>query len=73
MRNYKKKTNRGETPKDVILAAVKEVAENQRSIRPVAEEYGINFMTLQRYVKKYEKAGPNGRRIAYSKNMLYVK
>ncbi|KAK9722768.1 Transposase [Popillia japonica] len=48
-----------QTPKDVILAAVKEVAENQRSIRPVAEEYGINFMTLQRYVKKYEKAGPN--------------
>lgn len=71
MRNYKKKTNRGETSKEIILAAVKEVAENQRSIRPVAEEYGINFMTLQRYVKKFQKAGPNG--TMHSKKILYVK
>ncbi|KAK9736967.1 Tc5 transposase DNA-binding domain [Popillia japonica] len=54
-----------------MLLSIKEVAENQRSIRPVAEEYGINFMTLQRYVKKYEKAGPNeGNKIStgYLKN-----
>lgn len=60
MRHYKKKTNRGETPKAVILAAVTEVIENKRHLRPVADEYGMNFMTLQRYVEKYRRVGLQG-------------
>lgn len=52
MRNYKKKTNRGEVPKEVYVAAAREIMEENKHLRPVADKYGINFMTLQRYVKR---------------------
>lgn len=57
MRNYKKKTQRGTIPEDVYIRASKEVLENKKSLRTVAADYGVNFMTLQRYCKKVKMQG----------------
>ena len=54
MRNYKKKTTRGNIPKEIYDRAAKEVIENKRSYRVVGEEFNIIFMSLQRYCKKLE-------------------
>lgn len=68
MRNYKKKTNRGEVPKEVYVAAAKEIMEENKHLRPVADKYGINFMTLQRYVKRcqnFKATGNNNNMVLY--------
>lgn len=52
VRNYKRKTDRGKTPPDVLKQAAESVSEQRYSIRMAAEAYNINFMTLFRYVKK---------------------
>lgn len=49
MRNYKKKTERGTTPTDVMARAVKMVKNEGRSIRSVAKDFNIAFRTLARY------------------------
>jgi len=51
MRNYKRKTNRGSTPRDVLQRAAVEV-QSGRTVRGVAAEYNINRMTLKRYLTK---------------------
>lgn len=56
MRTYKRKTDRGKTPVGVYERASEEVLQNGRSLRNVADEYGINFMTLGRYCKKKREA-----------------
>lgn len=57
MRVYKRKTDRGNTPVETFRTAAKEVLEKKRSLRSVAQEFGINFMTLQRYCKKINQKG----------------
>jgi len=52
VRTYIKKTDRGQVPEDVFRQAADEVTSNQNSLRKAAEKYDINFMTLQRYIKK---------------------
>lgn len=54
VRNYKRKTDRGQIPKDTILLAISEVNTKKRSVRSVSEEFGIPRKTLGRYCKKYE-------------------
>ncbi|KAB0795100.1 hypothetical protein PPYR_11939 [Photinus pyralis] len=63
MRTYKRKTQR--VSEETFRAACVEVLENNRSLRIVADEFNINFMTLQRYCKKVKDdgfTGCNGRR-----------
>lgn len=52
VRNYKRKTDRGKTPPDVLKQAAESVLEHRHSIRVVAEAHNINFMTLFSYVNK---------------------
>ncbi|GFR85802.1 transposase [Elysia marginata] len=51
MRNYKRKTNRGQTPADVIERAAATVAGGQ-SLRSAAKDFAIDRMTLKRYIDK---------------------
>ena len=43
MRNYKRKTDRGQTPVQQIEAATREVLEQGRSLGIVAAEYEARF------------------------------
>lgn len=52
MRVYKKKTNRGETPKELMEEAINRVLQNNETIRSVANDLNICHVTLSRYVKK---------------------
>lgn len=57
MRTYKRKTERGKSSAETFRTAAKEVLDNGRSLRTVADEYSINFMTLHRYCKKMKNKG----------------
>lgn len=64
MRNYKKKTERGTTPDDVMKRAATLVLENEGnkkfSIRKIASDFNVHYSTLSRYIsktKKYREAG----------------
>lgn len=61
MRTYKRKTNRGKTPLDVFECAAKEVLVNKKSLRVVAADFDINYMTLQRFCKKLQKRNYDGK------------
>lgn len=54
-RNYKKKTERGETPIDIFERAYKEIKNGRMSIREAAKTFAIDKMTLYRYKVKREK------------------
>jgi len=51
MRNYKRKTTRSSTPRDVLQRAALKI-ENGRTVRSVATEFKIDRMTLKRYITK---------------------
>lgn len=55
-RNYKRKTTRAPHAKDTehVQRAIACVVEEKRSIRSVGKEYGIDPVTLSRYIKKTE-------------------
>ena len=55
VRDYKRKTDRGTTPPDVIERAVKEAVTSGRSLRAVAEEFNMCHVTLSRYIKKNQQ------------------
>ena len=55
MRKYKKKTDRGNTPKETFAEAAKKVLNGTCSLRKAAERHNINFMTLQRFCKRLQK------------------
>ena len=53
MRNYKRKTNRGEISEDVYERALQEI-KNGRKVATVAKEFNIRRMTLVNRLKKVE-------------------
>lgn len=65
VRNYIRKTNRSSTPHELIRHGVSEILFAGRSIRSVASEYGINVMTLCRYVKEAQTIGTRDFNIGY--------
>ncbi|CAH0725555.1 unnamed protein product, partial [Brenthis ino] len=52
MRNYKRKTERGTTSKEVYESAGAEVLQNKMSIRSASEMFNLCPMSLSRYVRK---------------------
>ncbi|KAB0790097.1 hypothetical protein PPYR_15584 [Photinus pyralis] len=52
VRDYKRKTDRGNTPAEVFQSAAHAITQENLSIRNAAERYNIIFMTLHRYVKR---------------------
>ena len=55
MRQYKRKTQRGLTTKNVMQKAMKEVLIDKKFCRTVANKYDIPHMTLRRYCLNYCK------------------
>lgn len=68
MRTYHRKTERGKTPPDVILRAVKEVQDTKSPVREIAKAYGIPHVTLRRYVLKAAKEHLEIDAIGYKNN-----
>lgn len=52
MRTYKRKSNRGSTPKDVIDRACQQVVFDKISINSTAKEFAIPYKTLGKYEEK---------------------
>ena len=52
MRNYKRKTNRGNTPDHIWLEAIRAVQNKTLTQKDAANVYNVNVRTLQRYLKK---------------------
>ncbi|KAE9542285.1 hypothetical protein AGLY_003412 [Aphis glycines] len=69
VRNYIKKTNRGTVSEDIYKNAAAEVLSKVSSLRNAAEKYEINFMTLQRYIKRQSNLPlkPNCKLVDYAK------
>ena len=57
MRTYKRKSDRGKVPLDVINVAAKEVIDDGRAVRVVAKQHGICHITLRRFVMKLNADG----------------
>ena len=56
VRNYKRKTNRRELPKESFNSGISSVKEGL-SIRKAANLHGINYRTLARYLREWEENG----------------
>lgn len=78
MRTYERKTERANTPKDVIERACQQVIFDEKSINSTAREFDIPYKTLHRHVEKMRKklqSNPDLRRfemtlesVGYTKN-----
>ena len=59
MRNYKRKTERGSTPQDVMMMEMKEVLIEKKPCRTTAGKFNIPHITLRRYYMKHRKQNLN--------------
>ena len=53
MRDYKRKTERGQYSRDAMEAAAAAVVESGLSIRQSASNNSVNYKTLSRYIFQY--------------------
>ncbi|CAM1331982.1 Uncharacterised protein r2_g4084 [Pycnogonum litorale] len=72
VRNYKKKTRRGETSGDIILSAVRLVRLQRKIIRATAKEFEINYRTLARYCQKMSQDEIEGTNVIPSTSVGYL-
>ncbi|KAF2889487.1 hypothetical protein ILUMI_16685 [Ignelater luminosus] len=56
VRTYKRKTTRGNFPVEVFQGAAQAVREDKISMRDTAARCGVNFMTLNSYIRKSSAA-----------------
>lgn len=49
---YKRKTDRGMSSAEIYELAFEEVTLRGKSLRNAASSYNLNYMSLQRYIKK---------------------
>ncbi|KAF2897999.1 hypothetical protein ILUMI_08176 [Ignelater luminosus] len=55
MRTYKRKTERADTPKDVVERACHLIIFDNKSIKATSKQYDIPYKTLHRYVTKLKE------------------
>ncbi|KAF2902436.1 hypothetical protein ILUMI_03748 [Ignelater luminosus] len=55
MRTYKRKTERADTPKDVVERACHLIIFDNKSIKATSKQYDIPYKTLHRYVAKLKE------------------
>ena len=53
LRNYTKKSERGNAKPNEMLSTVRHINSTGESIRKTAENFGNNYKTLSRYIKKF--------------------
>lgn len=73
VRTYVKKTTRGDIPTEQFERAAQMVLQERVSIRDAAARYGVNFMTLHRYIKRKSavtniNTDTNKRLVGYAKH-----
>lgn len=57
--NYTRKTDRGMASVDIYELAFEEVSLRGQSQRKAASSYNLNYMSLQRYIKKKQAINDN--------------
>ncbi|XP_022244926.1 uncharacterized protein LOC111086428 [Limulus polyphemus] len=64
VRTYIRKTDRGTVSTKVFEQAADRVINHNESLRKTASDFNVNFITLQKFVKKKQKrnAEPNGKK-----------
>nr|XP_047131617.1 uncharacterized protein LOC124810576 [Hydra vulgaris] len=76
MRTYKRKTEKGLYPKEVVIEAASHVIDGRvTSVRASAKKFGIHYSTLSRYIKKVKKAVDMGMPLpypGYKKNQVFT-
>nr|XP_047140257.1 MFS-type transporter clz9-like [Hydra vulgaris] len=76
MRTYKRKTEKGLYPKEVVIEAPSYVIDGRVTpVRVSAKKFGIHYSTISRYIKKVKKAVDMGMPLpypGYKKNQVFT-
>ncbi|KAG5889316.1 hypothetical protein JTB14_019097 [Gonioctena quinquepunctata] len=77
MRAYKRKSNHGSIPRDVLSRACRQVVSDEKSIDSTAKEFARPYKTLQRHVVNMRQKLENNSRLSKSpltlESVCYIK